>query len=236
MRERAADGLPPAMAALRAELADLPAARALTTLEARLGPPTRDEGSGVVLPVWERADGTVRYLVSSGVVFVDRGGRTHWLTRTLTTARANLVRSFEVATLPDPANRGTTTFVGTLDVTADGGSLRYRYTAARPGPPALGDSFFFAAHPAGTMRLAWSAGVGDDTPLGRDGDGDGDGDTVLGTVSFVGDGGSQGAEAELAAEIRSSAAGRTLQLVAPALGATLSAPWRGAWTERMAER
>lgn len=146
----------------------------------RFGQPARDIGSGLSIEQWDVAGGVLTFHPGTGPTFA-KGGQTTRLMRTTNPAGDCLVGSYEMTTLPDPANHGNCFWLGNVALTPKG---RYRYTggvstSTRPGQ----EDNFFMHHPEGMARVEYAAGVTSQTRLEDLPDG-----TRVATVTFVGDG------------------------------------------------
>jgi hypothetical protein len=76
-----------------------------TAIIERLGPPQRDIGSGYRIEQWDTSGGVLTFHPVTGPTFSDPKTKTYFrLIRTSNPAAGNLLDSYEMTTLPDPAN------------------------------------------------------------------------------------------------------------------------------------
>jgi len=90
----------------------------------RLGQPTRDIGSGISIDQWDVAGGQLTFHPGTGPTF-KKDGKIRWLIRTTNPAATCLFGSYQMTTIPDPANHGNCFWTGDLSLRADG---KYQYT------------------------------------------------------------------------------------------------------------
>jgi hypothetical protein len=136
-----------------------------TVIIERFGPAQRDVGSGVRIEQWDIAGGVLTFHPGTGPFFSDAKTRTYIrLLRTNNPAGANILASYEMTTLPDPANHGTRFWLGNLKF---GPNATYRFTDSgqHPKQRAAQTDNFFLLHPAGTVEVRYVAPITPDTLL-----------------------------------------------------------------------
>jgi hypothetical protein len=156
-RTSPASNLPAPVEQFKAKIADMDAQQVLEAAAAQFGQPSRNVGSGLSIPQWDIADGVVTVHPLVGPTF-RRADKTTWLIPTSNPARENLLRDFEITTLPDPKNHGTQLWIGTVRITPEG---TYRFEDGGSNLRARGDqsSNFFMSHTEGHVEIIWDLGV-----------------------------------------------------------------------------
>ena len=137
--------LPEPIAALQKALEGKTPDDALRIAIERFGAPTRDTGSGLQIPQWDVAGGVLTVHPLTGPTFFSESLKLVRLIRTHNPLGRNLVGSWEVTTLPDPDNHGTSNWIGVIELRADGA---YSYRPADELMPQNRPAFF-AGHPTG---------------------------------------------------------------------------------------
>jgi hypothetical protein len=147
----------PRLEAFRGHIGRMDADQVLNAAIEHFGAPTRHVGSGILTPQWNLQGGVLSVHPTLGPTFVTHVGRTIWLIPTTNLAEENILRDYEMATLPDPANHGTRMWIGNLRIARD---CTYRYTDSGMGLN-IGDQSnnFFVKHPQGRVRVIWPADV-----------------------------------------------------------------------------
>ena len=170
--------LPPAIVALKPKLQGKTPDEVLAIVTKELGPPTRIIGSGVRAPVWDIAGGT---LTVNPPIFIIHE-LFYWLIDTNNLAgAANVVGSYEMTTVADPANHGTRFWTGNLRLNADG-SYRFTPSGQNQAERASRPSSFFFDHPGGTYAIRYPAGVTESSLLEKLSD-----KSLLATLDFIAD-------------------------------------------------
>ena len=137
---------------------------ARATIEGQFGAADRDIGSGLSIEQWDLDEGVLTLHPLAGPTFSPDDGDVLWLVDTRNPLAENLLGSYEMATRPDPDNRGTTYWIGNLDLAADG-TYSFRDSRTNRDDKDGQEHNFFANHPAGRYEIAYSPGVGPDTLL-----------------------------------------------------------------------
>lgn len=168
-RPAAAEPLPAPIAHLRDAIRGMRPIQVRAAIKARFGDPTRDAGSGLWIPQWDVAGGTLTCHPLRGPTFTTRAGIAHWLLETNNPARDTILTQYEMSTRPDPKH-GNRFWIGDVYLDKD---LNYRFVDGGQFLRERGDQSrnFFIAHPAGRVEIHWSAGIKDDTPLESAADG-----------------------------------------------------------------
>ena len=169
--------LPPAIVALKPKLQGKTPDEVLAIVTKEFGPPTRIIGSGVRVPVWDIAGGT---LTVNPPIFI-LNELFYWLIDTKNLAGANVVGSYEMTTVADPANYGTRFWTGNLRLNADG-SYRFTPSGQNRAERAKRPSNFFFDHPGGTFAIRYPAGVTASSLLEKLSD-----KSLLATLDFIAD-------------------------------------------------
>ncbi len=79
----------------------------------RLGPPQRDNGSGVRIEQWDVSGGVLTFHPYTGPTFFNRKAQKFFrLLRTTNPVHANLLQSYEMTTLPDPDDHANALLAG----------------------------------------------------------------------------------------------------------------------------
>ncbi len=131
----------------------------------RLGQPQRDIGSGYRIEQWDTSDGVLTFHPATGPTFADPKTKTHFrLLRTSNPAAANILESYEMTTLPVPANHGTRFWLGNVKF---GPNSTYQFTDSgqHPKQRAAQAENFFMLHPTGTVEVRYVAPITADTLL-----------------------------------------------------------------------
>ena len=131
----------------------------------RFGQPQRDVGSGFRIEQWDVAGGVLTFHQTLGPTFADKKtGTTIHLLKSVNRAGANVIQSYEMTTLPDPANHGNRFWIGNLGF---GPKNEYLFRDSEQNLNERGkpNGNFFLAHPRGSYRLSYAEGIGPDTPL-----------------------------------------------------------------------
>jgi hypothetical protein len=167
--------------ALTSEIQGLEPAEVRAAIVRRFGSPARDIGSGLSIEQWDVAGGVLTFHPLTGPTFAKDEVSTR-LIRTTNPAGDCLVGSYEMTTLPDPANHGNCFWLGNVALNSEG---RYRFTGGPNGSPRPGqEDNYFMRHPEGTARVEYAAGVTPRTRLEDLAD-----STRVATVTFACDGG-----------------------------------------------
>jgi len=150
--------LPAAVAQFRDKIAAMNATQVLAEAVAEFGRPARDAGSGLRIPQWDVAGGTLTVHPGNGPTFRTAAGRIAWLMPTSNPAGENVLQDFEMTTLPDPANHNTTFWIGNVHLTKDG---TYHFTDSGSNLSQRGDQSgnFFIQHPDGRVEIVWPAQI-----------------------------------------------------------------------------
>ena len=125
----------------------------------RLGPAQRNVGSGYRIEQWDTADGVLTFHPATGPTFSDPKTKTCFrLLRTSNPAAANILQSYEMMTLPDPANHGTQCWLGNIKF---GRNATYQFTDSGQFPKqrAAQTENFFMLHPNGTVEVRYVAPI-----------------------------------------------------------------------------
>lgn len=160
----AVGALPAPIERLRMEIRGLRPIQVRAAIKARFGEPTGDAGSGLWIPQWDVAGGTLICHPLRGPTFTTRAGVVHWLLQTRNPARDTILTQYEMTTPPDPANHGTQFWIGDVYLDKD---LNYRFVDGGSNLRDRGDQSqnLFINHPVGRVEIQWSAGMKDDTLL-----------------------------------------------------------------------
>jgi len=132
---------------------------------ARFGAAKRDVGSGVRIEEWQVAGGLLEFHPNVGPTFLDaKTGQRFWLLRTSNPAAANILQSYEMVTLADPANHGSQFWLGNLTF---GPESTYRFidSGANLEHRAAQIDNFFMLHPDGTVEVRYVGSTKADTLL-----------------------------------------------------------------------
>ena len=132
---------------------------------ARFGPAQRDIGSGLSIEQWDTSQGVLTLNAGMGPTFSDpKEKKLFRLLRTTNLVHANLLQSYDMATLHDPANNGMSYGLGTLRFDAD---MTYRFEDSgqhRDQRGAQAENFFLR-HPEGKVAVRYAASISPDTLL-----------------------------------------------------------------------
>ena len=169
--------LPPAINRVRPRLAGKGRDEVLAMLTKEFGPQARDIGSGLSIPQWDMGGGVLQFHPSVGPTFRMKE-KTTWLIATHNPAGANIVGNYEMYTLPDPANHGTSFWIGNLKLSAHG---TYRYVPGSIEPQAKEARNFFVDHAEGTYKIAYAGVLNKESLLEDQAD-----RATLATVTFTG--------------------------------------------------
>lgn len=217
--------LPPQIEQLRAAIQKMHAAEILREIEARFDVQDHYLGSGVHIRGWDVGDGRLIFHPGRGPTYWDAQGRKHWLIDTKNRAGEHLATSFEMATLPDPANHGTMYWIGNLSISRD---LTYHFTDSGANKNDRGDQSknFFMRHPVGTVKVTWSDGVSADTLLESLEAG------TVATLTFR----SEEGDATSSLVMQSSPEARSISLSAPDAPFRLSSGWKKFFADEATEQ
>jgi hypothetical protein len=210
--------LPASVSRFRDQVKDLGPKQVLAAAIAQFGKPTRDLGSGLSIPQWDVAGGTLTVHPGRGPTFQRTRGPVVWLIPTANRAGDQIAQGFEMYSPPDPANHGNQFWIGNVHVSP---GMKYEYVDSGSNLQERGNQSrnFFILHPAGRAKIAWSKGVDAGTLLETAGDGE------ICRVTFTENGG----EAAFEAAIVSSAQERQLTIAGPTF--VMSAGWLHFWPD-----
>ena len=153
------------MQELSASLQGKQSAEVRTTIIERLGPAHRNIGSGFRIEQWDTPDGVLTFHPATGPSFNDhKSKRLFRLLRTTNSVRSNLLESYEMFTLPDPANHGTSFWLGNLKFGAEG-TYRFIDSGQHRDHRSAQTENFFMLHPAGRVEIHYSPPVTADALL-----------------------------------------------------------------------
>ena len=131
----------------------------------RFGANQRNVGSGIRIEVWDLPEGRLRFHPLAGPTFEDaKSGRNHWLLRTKNPVASNLLRSYEMFTLADPALHGSQYWLGNLQLGTDS-SYRFTDSGQFPEQRAALTANFFMLNPTGSVQVDYPHPVTADTLL-----------------------------------------------------------------------
>jgi hypothetical protein len=131
----------------------------------RLGVAQRHVGSGYSIEEWDVAEGVITFHPAAGPTFFDPRTNTHlWLLRTTNLAASNILQSYQMLTLADPANHGSQFWLGDLEF---GSNSTYRFidSGQNLNDRAAQTQNFFLLHPAGTVEVQYVGSISPDTLL-----------------------------------------------------------------------
>ncbi len=123
----------------------------------QFGPPERNVGFGLRIEQWDVARGVLTFHPLQGPSFAKGGVHTR-LMRTNNTADDCLFGSYEMKTLPDPANYGTRFWLGNVTLPSDG---RYHYedSGQNLARRTAQSKNFFMLYPEGKAVVEYAAGI-----------------------------------------------------------------------------
>jgi len=123
------------------------------------GPPNRNTGSGLTILVWDISNGTLELTAEGGPPkFTCADGTEYWLIDTENPIAENIIHDFEMATLPDQKNYGTTYYLGEVQLFADGTYMAHEDSCAPNSQEIVAHNFFFN-HPHGVYSVKYLNGV-----------------------------------------------------------------------------
>jgi hypothetical protein len=131
----------------------------------RFGTAQRDIGSGYRIEQWDTSDGVLTFHPTMGPIFRNPKTEKYFrLLRTTNLAASNILRSYEMTTLPDPTNHGTRFWLGNVKF---GTNATYQFTDSGQNlkQRAAQTENFFMLHPAGTVEVRYLAPTTPDTLL-----------------------------------------------------------------------
>ena len=136
-----------------------------TVISKRFGPPQRDIGSGLQIEQWDISGGVLTFHPITGPTFFDpKAQRSFRLLQTTNPVHANLLQSYEMATLPDSANNGTRYWLGNLEF---GPEMSYAFQDSgqhRNQRSAQAENYFML-HPTGKVAVHYVAPISSHTLL-----------------------------------------------------------------------
>lgn len=159
----AARGLPAEIERLRSAIAGQSPAEVLGIVTDRFGEPTRDAGSGVRIPEWDLAGGTLTYHPHAGVFWTAKGD-TFPLVTTHNPAGETIFRGYEMVTGPHKKFDGTRFWLGNLTLSREG-TYRFADSEANKGQREDQSENFFLSHPTGKCEVKYAAGLTAETLL-----------------------------------------------------------------------
>jgi len=116
---------PKAIQELAAAIQGKSPAEVRAAIIARFGPAQRDIGSGLSIEQWDTSQGVLTLNAGMGPTFFDpQEKKLFRLLRTTNLVHVNLLQSYDMATLHDPADNGMSYGLGTLRFDAD---MTYRF-------------------------------------------------------------------------------------------------------------
>jgi hypothetical protein len=131
----------------------------------RFGVALRDVGSGVRIEVWRLPEGVLKFHPFVGPTFLDqKTSQYFWLLRTRNHVAANILQSYEMFTLADPANHGTSSWLGDLEFGSDS-TYRFIDSNQFPDQRTAQKQNFFMLHPVGSVEVHYAESISADTLL-----------------------------------------------------------------------
>jgi hypothetical protein len=135
------------------------------TIVERYGRPKRDIGSGIHIEQWDTSGGVLTLNQNTGPTFFDvTTQRCYHLLSTTNSVDLNLLQSYEMSTLPDPANHGTMFWLGNLEFDS-GTTYRFKESGQVQNPRALQIENFFIRCPVGKVAVRYGDNVSPGTLL-----------------------------------------------------------------------
>jgi len=151
--------MPTSVASLAEQIQGRSPAEVQALIVKRFGPAHRDNGSGLSIPQWDVAGGILQFHPLAGPSYFDpKTNKTTGLIRTHNAVRDNLLRPYEMTTLP---HANGTNHHGNLTFSADS---RYSFEPANYRISAAERNFFFD-HPTGTISVFFMQGISNATLL-----------------------------------------------------------------------
>ncbi len=136
-----------------------------TDILKRFGPAQRVTGSGYRIEHWDIADGVLTFHPATGPIFVaQQTNKIFRLLRTKNLAKANVLQSYEMTTLPDANNHSTRYWLGNVEF-GRGKTYRFVDSGQHANHRAEQTKNYFIQHPTGTVEVKYKAPVNADTIL-----------------------------------------------------------------------
>jgi hypothetical protein len=137
----------------------------------RLGSAQREIGSGYRIEEWDVPEGVLTFHPATGPTFLDLKTKKYFrLPRTSNPAASNILKSYEMFTLPDPTNHGNQFWLGNLKFESNS-TYRFIDSGQNLNQRAAQAENFFMLHPAGTVEVRYVAPITRDTVLESVGEG-----------------------------------------------------------------
>ncbi len=114
----------------------------------------RDIGSGFRIEQWDINGGVLTFHPATGVYF-EENGVLHSLIETTNNVKEAVFGSYEMSSLPDHNNHGTSYWLGNLEL-LDGGYSFKRSRTSHEKELVIGESYFFL-HPSGTALIEYES-------------------------------------------------------------------------------
>lgn len=159
----AAAALPADIERLKQDIAGKSPGEVLKIITDRFGEQSRDVGSGVRIPEWDIAGGTLTYHPHTGVFWAAKGD-VQPLVTTHNPAGETIFRGYEMVTLPHKKFNGTRFWLGNVTFAPDG---TYAFTDSESNKGQREDQGenYFLLHPAGKYESKYAPGVTAETLL-----------------------------------------------------------------------
>lgn len=156
---------PKAIQELAARIQGKSAGEVRAAIIERFGNTPRNVGSGVRIEVWQLPEGVLRFHPDVGPTFLNSNTKQKfWLLRTNNSVASNVLQSYEMLTLADPANHGSQSWLGNLEF---GSNSTYRFIDSDQNLDhrAAQTENFFIRHPVGTVEVHYVGSTTPDTRL-----------------------------------------------------------------------
>jgi hypothetical protein len=153
--------LPQAIQELAARIQGKSPAEVHAAIIKRFGAAQRNVGSGIRIELWHLPEGELTFHPGVGPTFSNSTTKQRfWLLRTTNPVASNVLQSYEMLTLADPANHGSQFWLGNLEF---GSNSTYRFidSGQNLDHRAAQTENFFLRHPSGIVEVRY---VGSNTP------------------------------------------------------------------------